>query len=81
MGIRLFAVLKARLHNVGLFDSVSCRCERIARAIGVREIKETVMAKVIEFYIPTCFRRRFRVASQVQCGKVIEFCLATKKSA
>jgi len=39
------------------------------------------MAKVIEFYIPTRFRRPFKAAPQVQFGKVIEFCLATKKSA
>jgi hypothetical protein len=37
------------------------------------------MAKVIEFYVPTNFR--MARASQSQHGKVIEFCLRTKKSA
>ncbi len=45
------------------------------------EIKEIVMAKVIEFYIPTRFRRPLKGAPQVQFGKIVEFCLQTKKSA
>jgi hypothetical protein len=39
------------------------------------------MAKVIEFYIPTHFRRPFKGACQVQFGKVIEFPSQTSKSA
>jgi len=39
------------------------------------------MAKVIEFYVPKNFRNSLTWAPQVQCGKVIEFCLQTKKSA
>jgi len=39
------------------------------------------MAKVIEFYIPTNFRKRLTWAAQPQLGKVIEFCLQTRKSA
>jgi hypothetical protein len=39
------------------------------------------MAKVIEFYIPTDFRRRLTWAAQPQSGKVIEFCAQTGKSA
>jgi hypothetical protein len=38
------------------------------------------MAKVIEFYIPTHFRRP-KAAPQMQFGKIVEFCLPTKKSA
>jgi hypothetical protein len=49
--------------------------------MGVREIEEIVMAKVIEFYIPTRFRRPLKAASQVQFGKIVEFCLQPKKSA
>jgi hypothetical protein len=81
MWMRLFAVCKALLHKLLLRHSVGCRCGWIGRAIGVQEIKEIVMAKVIEFYIPTRFRRRFKAAPQVQFGKVIEFCLETKKLA
>jgi hypothetical protein len=40
-----------------------------------------VMAKVIEFYTPTRFRKPLKAAPQVQFGKIIEFCLLTKKSA
>jgi hypothetical protein len=39
------------------------------------------MAKVIEFYIPTHFRKPLKVAPQVRFGKIVEFCLPTKKSA
>jgi len=42
-------------------------------------MKEIVMAKVIEFYVPKTFRM-VRV-SQSQHGKVIEFCSRAKKSA
>jgi hypothetical protein len=39
------------------------------------------MAKVIEFYVPKNFRRPLESAPRLQCGKVIEFCSQTKKSA
>jgi hypothetical protein len=45
------------------------------------EIKEIVMAKVIEFYIPKYFWKPLMWASQLQLGRVIEFCSLTKKSA
>jgi len=45
------------------------------------EIKEIVMAKVIEFYVPKNFQKPLKWASQLQCGKVMEFCSQTKKSA
>jgi hypothetical protein len=32
------------------------------------------MAKVIEFYIPTNFRKPLRTSRQPQRGKIIEFC-------
>ena len=39
------------------------------------------MAKVIEFYIPKNFRKSLRTVGQPQLGKIIEFCLHTKRSA
>jgi hypothetical protein len=45
------------------------------------EVKEMVMAKVIEFYIPKNFRKPLRTVAQPQLGKVIEFCAQTKRSA
>ena len=39
----------------------------------VTSIKERVMAKVIEFYVPKNFRNAFVRASQPQMGTVIEF--------
>jgi hypothetical protein len=39
------------------------------------------MAIVIEFYVPKNFRKPLRSAPPQQPGKVIEFCLRTKKSA
>jgi len=45
------------------------------------KITEIVMAKVIEFYIPKRFRKPLKWAPHLQCGKLIEFCSQTKKSA
>ena len=45
------------------------------------EIKEIVMAKLIEFYIPKNFRKPLRTVAQPQLGKIIEFCPQTKRSA
>jgi hypothetical protein len=45
------------------------------------EVKEIVMAKVIEFYIPKNFRKPLRTVGQPQLGKIIEFCPQTKRSA
>jgi hypothetical protein len=39
------------------------------------------MAKVIDFYVPKNFRRRAMRTAQLQHGKVIEFCSATKSAA
>jgi len=44
-------------------------------------IEGVVMAKVIEFYIPTNFRKPMKWVPAMACGKVIEFCPQTKKSA
>jgi hypothetical protein len=45
------------------------------------EVKEMVMAKVIEFYMPKNFRKPLRTVAQLQLGKIIEFCPQTKRSA
>jgi len=50
----------------------------LAPPTGVREI---VMAKVIEFYIPKNFRKPLTTAAQPQLGKIIEFYLQTKRLA
>jgi len=44
-------------------------------------IKEVVMTKVIEFYIPKNFRNSRKWAPQLQLGKVIAFRSQAKKSA
>jgi len=46
-----------------------------------QKIKEFVMAKVIEFYVPKNFRQSLKWAAQLQCGRIIEFCSQAKKSA
>jgi hypothetical protein len=61
------------------------RAIRISNLIGappteIHRIKEIVMAKVIEFYVPRNFRNPFVRAAQPQPGKVIEFCSQAKKS-
>jgi hypothetical protein len=52
-----------------------------ARPTERNEIKEVVMAKVIEFYVPRNFRKPLKWAPQLQLGRVIEFCSLSKKSA
>jgi len=49
------------------------------RAPRFTGIEETVMAKVIEFYVPKNFRKPLK--TQPQLGKIIEFCSQTKRSA
>jgi len=46
----------------------------------IDRVKEKVMAKVIEFYVPRCFRNSLVRVGQSQPGKVIEFCSQAKKS-
>lgn len=58
--------------------------QKVSTAPGHTEIdriKEIVMAKVIEFYIPTNFRNPRKWVPQLQLGKVIDFCSLAKKSA
>jgi hypothetical protein len=46
----------------------------------VHTIKERVMAKVIEFYVPKNFQNAFVRAGQPEPGTVIEFSSQAKKS-
>jgi hypothetical protein len=45
------------------------------------DLKDLTVAKVIEFYIPTKFAKPVKWMPSQLRGKVIEFCLPTKKSA
>ena len=45
------------------------------------EIKDMVMAKVIEFYVPKHFKKPVQGAPQAQSARIIEFCSQTRKSA
>jgi hypothetical protein len=49
-------------------------------SIEVRRHEEIVMAKVIEFYVPTNFHTPLKGKSRRR-GKVIEICTQIKKSA
>jgi hypothetical protein len=44
-------------------------------------IKEVAVAKVTEFYVPQHFRKQMKWVSPIERGKIIEFCLPTRKSA
>jgi hypothetical protein len=52
-----------------------------ALPIETHSIKERIMAKIIEFYIPKRFWGAFSRADQAQPGKVIEFCSRAKAPA
>jgi hypothetical protein len=47
---------------------------------GLQAEKRTVMAKVIEFYVPSIFRKPLKSSWRRQRGKIIEFCTQTSKS-
>jgi hypothetical protein len=47
----------------------------------VGHVRGSVMAKMIEFYVPTGFQKKVTPPSDSQRGKVIEFCATGKKSA
>ncbi len=49
--------------------------------LSKENILEDVMAKVIEFYIPTRFHGRVKLAPLAQRGKVLEFPAELRKSA
>jgi hypothetical protein len=55
--------------------------ERLQPAQRFASIKEMVMAKVLEFCVPSIFRKTSKGPSWKRCGKVIEFCRRTRKSA
>jgi len=64
---------------VGLLE---CRRLTVCPVCGGSQAQmEIVMAKVIEFYVPAIFRKPLKGAPQQPCGKVIEFCTQTRKSA
>lgn len=48
---------------------------------GADEKAETIVAKVIEFYVPSSFRKNVKWVPPGQRGKVIEFPAERKKSA
>jgi hypothetical protein len=55
--------------------------DRRVRLVGDHKLKEMVMAKVIEFWVPKKFRKPLQWRPPQQRGKVIEFCSQSKKSA
>ena len=43
--------------------------------------EDLVMAKLIPFYVPRSFHKKVTAPSELQKGKVIEFCATSRKSA
>jgi hypothetical protein len=56
-------------------------CDWKAKRQRVSRRKESVMARIIEFYVPAKFQRREPLISRSQKGKVIVFCAEAKKPA
>ena len=56
-------------------------CERKVKTQRISRRKESVMARIIEFYVPAKFQRRERPVARSQKGKVIVFCAEAKKPA
>ncbi len=80
-------MMKLRLSAVGVGGSGTGRAIQnddivVDQDAGILQDEgEAVMARVIEVYIPTNFRRKVASVPQSQPGKVIEFFLLAKKSA
>ena len=62
---------------------IAARVLRILKMIMFQRAwtKEVAVAKVIEFYVPNNFRKALKWVPEVRCGKILEFCPQTKKSA
>jgi hypothetical protein len=62
---------------------IAARILRILKIIVLPRawIKEVVVAKVIEFYVPKNLRKPLKWVPELQRGKILEFCPQTKKSA
>jgi hypothetical protein len=96
MWMRSCAICKALMKKLRLSDSVPVSAGGNGRAIRietlackpVNSMRESLgekagltVAKVIEFYIPTNFRKSVKWGSPEQRGKIIEFAPQVKKSA
>jgi hypothetical protein len=93
MWIRSSGVCKTILRKLRLRASVRCQCgwsclvcwiskpKYTATGKGTHVMKEIVMAKVIEFYVPQKFKNSRKWVPQPQLGKVIEFHPPAAKSA
>ena len=96
MWMRSCAICKALMKKLRLSDSVPVSAGGSGRAIRietpalqprkqhagiVRREGRTNVAKAIEFYIPTNFRKSVKWGSPEQRGKIIEFAPQVKKSA
>lgn len=53
----------------------------MAANVLVDQVRGLIMAKMIEFYVPTSFEKKMTPRSHSKKGKVIEFCAARSKSA
>ena len=56
-------------------------CDWKAKRQRISERKETVMARIIEFYVPPKFQGRESFITRSQKGKVIVFCAEARKPA
>jgi hypothetical protein len=62
---------------------IAARATGILKLIPIQRIgiEGVVMAKVIEFYVPTRFRKRMKWVPVIDRGKILEFHPQTRKSA
>jgi hypothetical protein len=93
MWMRSCAVCKALLGKPGLWDSAPCQCGWDWQACGPAPVpnhrgtegnNDVVLgsvAEVVEFYVPSTFRKPEKWVRTEQRGKLIEFHPPTKKSA
>ena len=88
MWMRSCAVCKLLLQKLRLCDSVRCKCgwewhgcanETPKGNLALKD--RPTMAKIIEFYIPGTFRKNRQWIPLENRGKIIQFTVASKKTA
>jgi hypothetical protein len=77
---------RSSIHTLFIYISITYSIRTLAyelpfSKLSKEDIREDVMAPVIEFYIPTGFRKRLKWIPSPQRGKVLEFPPETRKSA
>ena len=68
-------------HWSWLASPLQTMCDWKAKRQRTSREKDSVMARIVEFYVPAKFQRREPLVARSQKGKVLVFCAEAKKPA